>query len=120
MNLTVEEVACLLRLLEQTFGRGYSDVPEVASLQAKLSVMGEAARQMDKHSTPIVLPDAPLHLDPSLLSELEAVHAEYAIMQAKTVRWRNVRSQFVDRLLRFSLKHGNLIEELVEEEANEP
>ena len=52
-NLTVEQVQCLLELIETRYGRGYSAIPQVGALQAKLSILLEMAHRLDLHSSPI-------------------------------------------------------------------
>ena len=50
MMLTLQEIYLILDLLSEKYGRGYADKPEVAKLQAKLSMMGQvvaAAREHD-------------------------------------------------------------------------
>lgn len=46
--LTLEEVKLILEALREKYGSGYSDVPGVASLQAKLSILLEVRRRESK------------------------------------------------------------------------
>lgn len=46
--LTVAEIQLILEALKTKYGRGYSDVPSVGSLQAKLSIMLEMAVRREK------------------------------------------------------------------------
>jgi hypothetical protein len=41
--LTKDEIRLILDLLAEKYGPGYSDIPEVARLQAKLSIMLQVA-----------------------------------------------------------------------------
>lgn len=47
MQWTISEIALILNALTHKYGFGYSDIPEVGQLQAKLSIMGEMASQRD-------------------------------------------------------------------------
>lgn len=57
MPLTVEELQFIMQLISDRFGRGYSDVPGVGRLQAKLSILAEVASNTGRHSDPIPLPE---------------------------------------------------------------
>lgn len=50
MLLTIKEIRLILDLIEEKHGLGYSKEPEVARLQAKLSVMLEAKTRTWKQS----------------------------------------------------------------------
>lgn len=43
--LTSQEVRLILEALEKQYGRGYSNRPEIARLQAKLSILAEVAQR---------------------------------------------------------------------------
>ena len=47
MNLTAKEIALIFDALTAKYGRGYSDVPGVAALQAKLSILAEVLRRRE-------------------------------------------------------------------------
>lgn len=42
MNLTADEIRCILDLLAEKYGLGYSNEPMIGQLQAKLSMLLEA------------------------------------------------------------------------------
>lgn len=55
--LTMEDIRLIFDALEAKHGRGYSKVPQVARLQAKLSIMGEVAARRESRSDPICRDD---------------------------------------------------------------
>ena len=48
MNLTADEIRLIFELIEEKYGFGYSDVPEVGQLQAKLSIMLEMVTKREE------------------------------------------------------------------------
>ena len=48
MTLTRMQCEIILEALREKYGRGYSSVPEVATLQARLSIELEMAREREK------------------------------------------------------------------------
>ena len=50
--LTKDEIMLVLNLLAEKYGHGYSDVPDVGRLQAKLSIMLELARKLELAGKP--------------------------------------------------------------------
>jgi hypothetical protein len=55
--LTMADFRLIFEALEAKHGRGYSNVPEVGRLQAKLSIMAEAASKRESRSDPICRDD---------------------------------------------------------------
>lgn len=47
-RITASEYSILLEALRCKYGFGYSDQPQVGKLQAKLSIMGEAAAKVEQ------------------------------------------------------------------------
>jgi hypothetical protein len=47
MNLTLSEIRIILEALSAKYGFGYSSVPGVGALQAKLSIMMEMAHKRE-------------------------------------------------------------------------
>jgi hypothetical protein len=53
-NLSVEEIYFILNLIQEKYGLfGYSDNEELSKLQAKLSIVGQAASMCNNHTQPI-------------------------------------------------------------------
>ena len=50
MTLTAAEIGLLLKALSHQYGFGYSQIKEVAQLQAKLSVMLQVKQDMEETS----------------------------------------------------------------------
>lgn len=46
--LTRDEIKLILELIAEKYGPGYSDIPSVGQLQAKLSIMLQAAETCQK------------------------------------------------------------------------
>lgn len=51
--LTMEDFRLIFDALEAKYGRGYSNVPAVGRLQAKLSIMAEVASLRESKSVPV-------------------------------------------------------------------
>ncbi len=51
MLLSKDEILFILQLIEEKHGRGYSDDPEIARLQTKLSIMLEAKERVSQRGS---------------------------------------------------------------------
>jgi hypothetical protein len=47
ITLTSKEIALIFDTLAEKYGRGYSQIPEVGQLQAKLSILAEIAQRRE-------------------------------------------------------------------------
>lgn len=52
-RITAAEYSLILDALQQKYGFGYSKEPDIGRLQAKLSIMAEAATSVEKQQMPI-------------------------------------------------------------------
>lgn len=56
--LTMEDLRLIWDAMEAKYGRGYSKIPEVARVQAKLSVLSEAACRRESRSVSVPCSDS--------------------------------------------------------------